>query len=168
MAQQARKLKEASATKIEACYDAKRGVYTQAIGTPNLDASTLQLIMMHYLDPNSEKAKQHLAALEKDLKTPEGLFYRYKHADDFGTPESTFLICAFWYIEALACVNRVDEAFEIFENMLQYTNHLGLLSEDIHAKTGSQWGNFPQAYSHVGLINSASRIANKLDRPSFL
>ncbi len=168
MEQQARRLKEAAAAKIEACFDSQRGVYTQAIGTPNLDASTLQLIMMHYLDPNSEKARQHLVAMEKDLKTPEGLFYRYKHADDFGKPESTFLICAFWYIEALACVNRVDEAIEIFENILQYTNHVGLLSEDIDATTGSQWGNFPQAYSHVGLINSASRIANKLDQPSFI
>ncbi len=157
-----------SAQKIEACFDSERGVYTQAIGTPNLDASTLQLIAMNYIDPSSERAKLHLIELEKELKTSEGLFYRYKHADDFGTPETTFLICAFWYVEALAGVGRVDEAIKIFEKLTSYSNHVGLLSEDVHEKSGSQWGNFPQAYSHVGLVNAAFRISNKLDLPSFL
>ena len=157
-----------SSEKIEASFDKERGVYTQAIGTKNLDASNLQLIMMNYLDPNSELAKTHLAALEKDLKTKEGLFYRYKHSDDFGEPETTFLICAFWYVEALACVGRVDEAVKTFEQLLTYSNHLGLLSEDVDAKDGSQWGNFPQAYSHVGLVNAAYRISRKMDKPNFL
>lgn len=162
-----RLMKESSA-KIEACYDSQRKVYTQAIGTPNLDASDLQLIMMNYLDHNSQKTKDHLAALEKDLKSKEGLFYRYKHKDDFGAPETTFLICAFWYVEALTCVGRMDEAIETFENLLGYSNHLGLLSEDVDASDGSMWGNFPQAYSHVGLVNAAYRINKKLDRPNFI
>ncbi|AMM50365.1 glycosyl hydrolase [Rufibacter sp. DG15C] len=161
-------LMQQAAAKIEQCFDPTRGVYTQAIGKNHLDASTLQLIMMHYIDPASEVAKTHLAAMERELKTPEGLFYRYKHADDFGVPQSTFLICAFWYIEALACVGRVDEALLEFENILKYTNHLGLLSEDVDSRDGSQWGNFPQAYSHVGLLNAAYRISKRLDRPSFL
>jgi len=164
----ATKLMNASVEKIEACYDSQRGVYTQAIGSQNLDASTLQLIMMNYLDVHSEKAKSHLTNLEKDLKAENGLFYRYKHTDDFGKPETTFLICAFWYVEALACVGRVDEAIQTFENLLGYSNHLDLLSEDVDAKTGSQWGNFPQAYSHVGLVNAAFRIATKIDKPNFL
>jgi GH15 family glucan-1,4-alpha-glucosidase len=164
----ARGLMERAAEKIEACYDPERKVYTQAIGVPHLDASTLQLIMMNYLDPNSQRAKDHLIALEGELKTKDGLFYRYIHRDDFGTPQTTFLITAFWYIEALACVGRVEEAMEHFSNILKYTNHLGLLSEDVDAKDGSQWGNFPQAYSHVGLMNAAYRISKKLDRPSFL
>ena len=162
------KLEQAAAQHIEQCYDASRGVYTQAIETKNLDASTLQLIMMNYLNHDSDKAKQHLANLEKELKSKDGLFYRYVHQDDFGMPETTFLICAFWYVEALACVGRVSEAIDVFENILQYGNHLGLLSEDVDAETGSQWGNFPQAYSHVGLVNAAYRIATKLDMPSFL
>lgn len=168
MLQIATRLINAAVEKIEACFDASRGVYTQAIGTKNLDASTLQLIMMNYLDVNSERARTHLSSLEKDLKAEKGLFYRYKHMDDFGEPETTFLICAFWYVEALACVGRVDEAIETFENLLGYGNHLDLLSEDVDAKTGSQWGNFPQAYSHVGLVNAAFRIATKLDKPNFL
>lgn len=124
--------------------------------------------MMNYLDPSSERAKNHLIALERELKTSEGLFYRYRHQDDFGKPKTTFLICAFWYVEALACVGRISEAKETFEKLLTYGNHLNLFSEDIDENDGSQWGNFPQAYSHVGLMNAAYRIALKLDTPSFL
>ncbi|MFC1226588.1 glycoside hydrolase family 15 protein [Pedobacter sp. BG31] len=159
---------EKASAHIEACYDPERKVYTNAVGSPHLDASTLQLIMMNYLDPASDRAKDHLTALEKELKTEDGLFYRYLHADDFGKPKTTFLICAFWYVEALACVGRTDEAIKEFENIIKYCNHLLLFSEDVDAKTGSQWGNFPQAYSHVGLMNAAYRIAIKLDRPIFL
>ena len=161
-------LRDLAANKIEACYDSTRKVYTQAIGVNNLDASTLQLIMMNYLDSNSDRAKQHLLNLEKELRTEGGLFFRYKHADDFGTPETTFLICGFWYVEALACVGRLDEAIETFENIMKYSNHVGLFSEDVDASNGSQWGNFPQAYSHVGLVNAAFRIATRLDQPTFL
>lgn len=153
---------------IEACYDPVRKVYTNAVGSKHLDASTLQLIVMNYLDPASQKAKDHLIGLEKELKTEEGLFYRYLHEDDFGKPKTTFLICAFWYVEALACVGRTADAIKEFENIIKYCNHLLLFSEDVDAKTGSQWGNFPQAYSHVGLMNAAYRIAIKLDRPIFL
>ncbi len=168
MVRLAEKLSKAASDKIEACYDRERGVYSQAIGTDNLDASNLQLIMMNYIDPSQEIAKKHLEVMEKDLRSAEGLFYRYKHKDDFGEPETTFLICAFWYVEALTCVGRMDEAMETFENLLGYSNHLGLLSEDVDASNGSMWGNFPQAYSHVGLVNAAYRISKKLDTPNFL
>ncbi|MCC5919739.1 MAG: glycoside hydrolase family 15 protein [Cyclobacteriaceae bacterium] len=168
MKKRAEKLKQQAIDKIEACYSPTKKAYTQAIGTENMDASTLQLITMNYLDPNSDRAKDHLRALEKELKTEEGLFYRYRHADDFGEPETTFLICSFWYVEALACVGRVDEAILHFEQLIGYGNHVKLLSEDVDAQTGSQWGNFPQAYSHVGLMNAAFRISRKLDQPNFL
>ena len=161
-------LKERAAVHIESCYDPVRNVYTNSAGSPNLDASTLQLIMMNYLDPASQRAKDHLIALEQELKTPNGLFYRYLYSDDFGKPKTTFLICAFWYVEALASVGRIEDAQREFANLLQYSNHLLLFSEDVDEDTGSQWGNFPQAYSHVGLMNAAYRIAMKLDRPVFL
>ncbi|RMF23018.1 MAG: glycoside hydrolase family 15 protein, partial [Bacteroidetes bacterium] len=109
-----------------------------------------------------------LEVLEENLRSNGGLFYRYKHPDDFGEPESTFLICAFWYVEALARMHRLDDAIEIFERLLGHANHLGLFSEDVHPATGSQWGNFPQTYSHVGLINAAYTIARKLDQPIYL
>ena len=97
-----------------------------------------------------------------------GLFYRYNHTDDFGDPHTTFLICAYWYVEALAKVGRLNEAIEVFEGLIKHGNHLGLLSEDVDKTDGSQWGNFPQTYSHVGLINAAFTIARKLDRPFFV
>jgi GH15 family glucan-1,4-alpha-glucosidase len=168
MEEQATRLITEAANMIERCYDEERGVYTQAVDSPNLDASLLQLINMGYLDPQSERAKQHLKVLEDELRTETGLFYRYKHIDDFGEPESTFLICAFWYVEALARMDRLEEAVEIFDNLLEHSNHLGLFSEDIHEATGSQWGNFPQTYSHVGLINAAFMISRKLDNPVYL
>ncbi|NJL14139.1 MAG: glycoside hydrolase family 15 protein [Microscillaceae bacterium] len=154
--------------KIEQCLDTQRGVYTQAIGSPHLDASTLQLILMGYLDPASPLAARHLQNLEQELGTSEGLFYRYRHTDDFGEPETTFLICGFWHVETLACMGRLDEAIINFQKLLQYVNHVGLLSEDVDYRTGSQWGNFPQAYSHVGLMNAAARISKKLDKPNFM
>ena len=168
MLELAKKLRAQSAAKIEACHDKQRGVYTQAMNVPHLDASTLQLIMMNYLPHDSEIARKHLEVLENDLATTDGLFYRYKRKDDFGEPESTFLICGFWYVEALACVGRLDEAILKFEHLIKYSNSVGLLSEDVDADTGSQWGNFPQTYSHVGLVNAANRISKKLDKPNFL
>ena len=162
------KLKKRSEDMIEKTYVKSKKGYAQAVGVDRMDASTLQLIMMNYLPHDSKKATDHLKALENELHAGKGLFYRYKHTDDFGEPETTFLICAFWYVEALACVGRIDDAMSYFENLVSYSNHLGLLSEDVKAEDGSMWGNFPQAYSHVGLLNAASRISRKLDQPDFL
>jgi glucoamylase len=166
LVQRATALEKLAEERIEKCYDPKRGVYTQAMGAEYLDASTLKMITMGYLDPGSEKARQHLRALEGLLKTEQGLFYRYVNADDFGKPESTFLVCAFWYVDALACVGRIDDAVKTLDGILPFANHLGIFSEDV-GLDGSQWGNYPQTYSHVGLINAAFRISKKLDMPTF-
>jgi glucoamylase len=167
LVQQAERLSLEAASMIEKCYDPNQKVYTQAMNTTNLDASTLMMITMNYLDHNSQKAKDHIAAMEKDLLADKGLFYRYKHFDDFGVPESTFLVCAFWYVDALACVGRVTDAIDNLNSILQFSNHLGIFSEDV-ASDGSQWGNFPQTYSHVGLINAAFRIAKKIEDGDFI
>ncbi|MFT6867108.1 MAG: GH15 family glucan-1,4-alpha-glucosidase [Cyclobacteriaceae bacterium] len=168
MGEKATRLKERSAKMIEKCYVPAKKAYAQAVGVDRMDASTLQLIMMNYFGDNIQAAKDHLIGLEKELHAKNGLFYRYKHMDDFGEPETTFLICAFWYVEALACVGRIDEAVKYFDNLVSYSNHVGLLSEDVKESDGSMWGNFPQAYSHVGLLNAANRIARKIDKPDFL
>jgi len=160
-------LKQRASNWIEECYRPELNAYGQGVDYKHMDASTLQLIIMQYLPHGSQKAKDHLKALEEDLKVRKGLFYRYRVADDFGQPETTFLICGFWYAEALACVGRLDDAQEAFEELISYRNHLGLLSEDINEKDGSMWGNFPQAYSHVGLVNAATRINNKLESPMY-
>jgi GH15 family glucan-1,4-alpha-glucosidase len=166
MVKRASILESMATLRIERCYDPQRRVYTQAMNAEHLDASTLKMITMNYLDPQSEKAKEHLKALEALLKTDQGLFYRYVHQDDFGKPEATFLVCAFWYVDALACVGRVDDAIKTLDKILTFTNHLGIFSEDV-GLDGSQWGNYPQTYSHVGLINATFRISKKLDAPTF-
>ena len=164
---QAKALTIEAATLIEKCYDPQQKVYAQAMNSTNLDASTLMLITMNYLDHDSQKAKDHIIAMEKELLADKGLFYRYKHYDDFGEPESTFLVCAFWYVDALACVGRTKDAIDNLDNLLKFSNHLGIFSEDV-ALDGSQWGNFPQTYSHVGLINAAFRIAKKIEDDDFI
>lgn len=121
---------------------------------------------MQFLRPDDKRASQHLKAIEKSLKSSNGLIYRYRHADDFGKPNSTFLVCSFWYAEALAYVGRLDDALQTVETIMQYSNHLGLLSEDV-SEDGSQWGNFPQTYSHVGMINAAFRISRRLNKPHY-
>ncbi len=163
----AEKLAKTASEKIELCYNSDHKAYMQAIGSENYDAATLHLVTMHYINPTSDRAREHVEALAGHLLTDEGLLYRYIHEDDFGKPETTFLVCAFWYIEALACTGKVEEAIKNLEKLLKYSNHLGLYSEDI-GRDGSQWGNFPQTYSHVGLMNAIYRIAAKLDRPVFL
>ncbi|MFM2268656.1 MAG: hypothetical protein RL757_2097 [Bacteroidota bacterium] len=168
MLQRAEKLIERAAQQIENCFDEERGVYTAAIGADDLDASVLQLVNMGYLDPNSPRAKQHIKVLEEELLSKNGIFYRYRFTDDYGATESTFLVCTFWYAEALAKMGSLDEARRIFENALQYSNHLGLFSEGVHEETNAQWGNFPMADTHVALINAAFSISKKLDKPDYL
>lgn len=160
-------LMKAAEMNIESCFDADLGCYTQAFGKKDLDASLLQLITLGYLDPKSDKAKSHLTSIEKNLKTKEGFLYRYLHNDDFGKPETTFLVCTFWYIETLACMDRLDEAIILFNKVSERANHLGLFSEDIESITGNQWGNFPQTYSHVGLVNAAHKLSQKKTKSLF-
>ncbi|MGZ3449808.1 MAG: glycoside hydrolase family 15 protein [Polyangiales bacterium] len=152
---------------IEACYDAKVGAYMQEPGSKEVDASALQLIILNYLDPASERAARHLAVLEKGLMTSGGLMHRYTHADDFGVPKSAFLACSFWYVETLAAMGRIEAALKELEMLLSFANGLGLFSEGVDPTTGGQWGNFPQTYSHVGLINSVLRITSKINYPDF-
>ena len=161
----AESLTRQAAALIEKCYDPKRQVYTQAIGSPHLDASILALVNLHYLDSNSERTRKHLQMLEQDLSFGNALFYRYRHEDDFGKPRVAFLLCAFWYVEALARTGQVGKAIKYFEELLKYQNHLGLMSEGYDVQNECQSGNFPQTYSHVGLMNAAFSINNHLNSP---
>jgi len=121
---------------------------------------------MNYLNPVGERAMRHLKALEKDLFKDQILFLRYKH-DDLGKSHNSFIICGFWYAEALAAIGMIDKAFGVIETLNKSANHLGLFSEDADENFG-QWGNFPQTYSHVGLVNAVFRLSIKLDKPIFL
>ena len=111
-----------------------------------------------FVDAHDPRFQATLAEVERDLKRGPYL-YRYAIPDDFGVPEVAFNVCTFWYVDALAASGRDEEARELFENMLSRCNTVGLLSEDLDVESGELWGNFPQTYSMVGLINSAMRLS---------
>ncbi len=169
LAERALKNRERARAMIEKCYSVERGAYSQAVGSQELDASLLQMISLGFFHGQDHaKATNHLRAIQKELQIAPGFFLRYKHQDDFGEQKSAFLVCSFWFIEALTVLGFVEEAQGLFEEVLNAQNSLGLMSEDFDTNTLSQWGNFPQTYSHVGLINCAFALDKANLKPAFL
>jgi GH15 family glucan-1,4-alpha-glucosidase len=136
----------------------KGGWISGALDEDIVDASTLLLPQIGFISAGSDLFHKTLGITEGRLLR-NGFMLRYDEPDDFGLPETAFLICTFWYIDALAATGRMEKAREIFEYMLAHRNSVGLLSEDLHPQTKDLWGNFPQAYSLVGLILSAFRLS---------
>lgn len=153
---------------LEQAYIPEKKAYGQAVGSTDLDASLLQMITLGYFKDNRQGALDHLYAIERELELAPGFLLRYKHRDDFGYQESAFLVCSFWHIEAVASLGMGQRALELLTEVTKAQNHLGLMAEDYDIKTSSQWGNFPQTYSHVGLINSAFAIDKALNLPPYL
>jgi GH15 family glucan-1,4-alpha-glucosidase len=147
---------------IERAFNRQLGYFTQALDGAHPDASNLLLPAIGLIDPHDPRFRATVRAYEKEL-APEGLMLRYKHLDDFGHTTSAFSICSFWWVEALAMMGEVDEAVALFRRLEKYANPLGLFSEDIEPSTGALLGNFPQAYTHVGLIHAAITIGEILD-----
>ncbi|MGI9343417.1 MAG: glycoside hydrolase family 15 protein [Gammaproteobacteria bacterium] len=143
-------------------WDEKQQAFTESFGRPELDASLLLLNHLGFLDADDPRFLGTVAAIESQLRRGDHLF-RYGAEDDFGVPENAFNICTFWYIDALAATGRTEEARDLFEKMLACRNSLGLLSEDLDPNTGELWGNFPQTYSMVGIINAARRLSISWD-----
>lgn len=152
---------------IEKCYSTEMECYMSDQSKEYFDASAFLLIIFNYLHPDDERTQKHFQRLQKELLTPEGMIYRYRAHDDFGDTHATFLICTYWFIESLICLGFLDEAEESLNNIIVHANHVGLLSEDLSSEDGGQWGNFPQTYSHVGLINTVIRMARKRDKQIF-
>lgn len=132
--------------------------FSATFGGDDLDASLLQLLDMRFLDASDERFVNTFNAVEKSLRRGEHLL-RYASEDDFGLPETAFNFCTFWFIEALHLVGREEEARTLFETMLARRTPAGLLSEDTDFETGDLWGNYPQTYSLVGLINCAGLLS---------
>jgi GH15 family glucan-1,4-alpha-glucosidase len=147
---------------LERAYNKDLGFFAQAFDGDKPDASNLLLPALGLIDPLDPRFKSTVRAYEK-LLAPDGLMMRYKHLDDFGHTTSSFTICSFWWVEALAMMGEVDEAVALFRRLEKYANPLGLFSEDIEPSTGALLGNFPQAYTHVGLIHAAITIGELLD-----
>ncbi|GMM92885.1 glycoside hydrolase family 15 protein [Qipengyuania sp. MTN3-11] len=123
-----------------------------------LDASLLQMAELRFISSDDPRFRSTFAAIERELRRGDHML-RYAAEDDFGAPETAFNVCTFWLIEALHLVGRNDEAREMFESMLGHTTRSGLLSEDLDYETGELWGNFPQTYSLVGIINCAGLLS---------
>lgn len=134
--------------------------FVQSYGSKDLDASVLLMESYGFIEARDSKFVSTVKAVEKDLSN-DGLLYRYKNEDDFGLPSSSFTICTFWFINALFKIGEEDKALAQFEKLLGYSNHLGLFSEDIDFKTKRLLGNFPQAYSHLALIECAINFSKK-------
>lgn len=136
----------------------KAKAFTQSYGSDELDASVLLMEHYGFVEAKDEKFVNTVHAIERDLSN-DGLLYRYKNKDDFGLPSSSFTICTFWFINSLYKIGEEKKAVEWFDRLLSYSNHLGLFSEDIDFKTKRLLGNFPQAYSHLALIETAINLS---------
>lgn len=145
-------------TIAEQIWNEAKGHFVSTFGGEDLDATLLLLAELGFVKPDDARFVATVEAIGRDLKRGD-LLLRYATQDDFGYMHTGFLICAFWYVDALNAIGRRDEAKELFERVLKRRNSFGLLSEDADLKTGELWGNFPQTYSHVGLINCAMRLS---------
>jgi GH15 family glucan-1,4-alpha-glucosidase len=139
---------------VERAFDAKRGTFVGAYGGEELDAALLQMASLRFLPRDDARLLGTLEAIARGLDRG-GWVQRYRHDDGFGRPDVAFVLCTLWYVEALATVGRMREAELVLQRALGALSPLGLLAEDFDPGAGVQWGNFPQAYSHVGLIHAA-------------
>jgi GH15 family glucan-1,4-alpha-glucosidase len=143
--------------------------FSQAYENNDYDSS---LLLMHYygfIDANDERFVKTVKSIRQHLQY-KGLMYRYKSADDFGHPSSSFTVCNFWMIQALYAIGEKEESRRMFDSIVAYANHVGLYSEDFDFETGRLLGNFPQAYSHLAFINAATlfseeKVVSKFIRP---
>jgi GH15 family glucan-1,4-alpha-glucosidase len=140
------------------------GAFTQSFGSTVLDASVLMMPITKFLEPADPRVRSTIDAIAQHLTTPDGLVYRYRGDDGLHGEEGAFLLCTFWLVEALAVTDQIDRATALFEHAISFANDVGLLSEEVDPSTGQLLGNFPQAFSHVGLVNAAWAIKEAHDR----
>jgi GH15 family glucan-1,4-alpha-glucosidase len=139
---------------IAQSWNESKGSFVGRYGGEDLDASLLQMVRLRFLPTGDPKLSSTINAIHKDLALG-GWLQRYSLNDGFGKPSVAFVICTFWLIEALAAAGRRDEARAVFDRIYGALSPLGLLSEDYDPAEPRMWGNFPQTYSHVGLIHAA-------------
>ena len=139
---------------IENAWSNEKQAFTQSYGAEHLDASVLLMEPYGFINAKDTRYVKTVKAIEREL-SHEGLLFRYKNVDDFGTPSSSFTVCTFWFINSLYKIGEKEKSKLMFDKLLSYSNHLGLFSEDIDFKSKRLLGNFPQAYSHLALIDTA-------------
>jgi GH15 family glucan-1,4-alpha-glucosidase len=134
--------------------DPARGCLVADFGGQHLDAAVLQAVVLRLFEPNDPRLHATIDAVRAELDVG-GWLRRYRTDDGFGVPRVAFILCTLWLVEALAIAGRAGEARQVLDRMRDIRSPLGLLSEDLDPETGTMWGNFPQAYSHVGWIHAA-------------
>ncbi|MEP7031586.1 MAG: glycoside hydrolase family 15 protein, partial [Pseudolabrys sp.] len=143
---------------LKRAWNPKRKAFCGAFDSDDLDASALLLPELGLVEPNDPRMASTVELIETELRRGNNVM-RYVAADDFGLPETAFLICRFWLIDAMWAIGRREEARDMFTDALRLRNRYGLLSEDVHPVTGKLWGNFPQTYSMSGLILTAINLS---------
>jgi GH15 family glucan-1,4-alpha-glucosidase len=155
---------------LERGFDPELGTFVQFYGAKQTDASLLMIPLVGFLPASDRRMRGTVAAIEREL-CPDGLVLRYapdgsESVDGLPAGEGTFLACSFWLADNLALLGRHDEARELFERLLDLRNDVGLLAEEYDSKTGRLLGNFPQAFSHVALVNTARQLSRPQDQPT--
>jgi len=141
--------------------------FSQTYENDDLDSSLLLMEAYGFISAEDERYRKTVEAVYRSLSN-NGLMFRYNNIDDFGIPTSAFTICTFWMVRALFVIGRKEEAQLLFDELISYSNNLGLFSEDLDFETKNQLGNFPQAYSHLALINTAMLFADELEISRFI
>jgi GH15 family glucan-1,4-alpha-glucosidase len=149
---------------LEEGWSEEVGAFTQSFGSTSLDASNLVIPLVGFLPADDPRVAATIEATEQHLTDDRGLVYRYRSADGLAGHEGTFLLCTFWLAEALATSGRIDRARSVFDRAAAFANDVGLLSEEVEPATGELIGNYPQAFSHIGLINAAWAINEAASR----
>jgi len=142
----------------------KAQAFAQAFDSDALDGSVLMMPIVGFIAADDPRMRATIDAIEERLTDDRGLVYRYLAEDGLEGEEGTFLLCTFWLAQALAMAGEVDRARMTFERAIRYVNDVGLLAEEVDPATGELLGNFPQAFSHIGLINAAAAIADAEQR----
>ncbi len=143
-------------------YDEEIGSFVQAYGSKHPDASVLLLPLRGFLPVADERVRSTVDAVRRELEVDDGLLLRYKNDDGLEGDEGAFLMCSFWLVELLARMRDLDEAGRLFERLLSLAGPLGLYAEEIDPSTGAHLGNFPQGFTHMGLITAATAIDEEL------
>jgi GH15 family glucan-1,4-alpha-glucosidase len=145
---------------LKKAWNRKLQTFTQSYGSEDVDAANLLMANYGFLRPDDPKYISTVKTTWK-LLSKNDLMFRYRQRDDFGEPSSSFTVCTFWMIKSLFLIGEKEEAEKMFENLLRYANHVGLFSEDLDFTTKRLLGNFPQAYSHIALIDTAITLAEE-------
>ena len=143
---------------LSRAWSEREQAFVESLDGEGLDAALLLMTEIGIIAPSDRRFVATVEAIQTHLAR-DGLLLRYNAPDDFGVPDTAFLVCSFWLVDALHEIGRKEEARALFERILALRNHVGLFSEDVDPQTGQLWGNYPQTYSQVGLILSAMRLS---------